>query len=247
MKVVSYNVNSLRAIIKKESFLEFINSHNADILSFQETKINDTINIPGLEKYKYCYHAFAKKKGYSGVSVFSKYEAKQLTYNDPEGRVLVLDYDKFIFINIYVMNSGVQGLKRLDSRINWDIKFYNYLKSLTNKNIIICGDFNTVSDPVLDYWNLKKPLPRQAGLLPEERKGINKLYDLGFIDTFRYLHPQTKKYSYYNYRSTGDKGWRIDYIMISSSLKNKLISADIKDNILGSDHRPVVASIKLIH
>jgi exodeoxyribonuclease-3 len=249
MKICCWNVNGIRAITKKEPFLEFITSHNADIVLFQETKINVEFEIEGLERYKHKYYSHATtKKGYSGVAVFSKIEPINVVEDidkSGEGRTLQLEFDKFYLINVYVMNSGA-SLAKINRRVEWDKKFRAHIKHLmAKKPVIIAGDFNTIIDPKLDYHAGEKKLPKLAGLTPEERKGIHTLIDDGFVDAFRYLHPELVKFSYYNYRTRGRLGWRIDFTLVSESIKNKIISSDIRDDVLGSDHRPIVLNIDL--
>ncbi len=246
MKLCCWNINGIRAINKKDGFVEFLQSYNPDIILFQETKINDSFKVSGLERYTYQFDSFATKKGYSGVTILSKYEPISVDYNidgSNEGRTIVIEFKTFYIINVYVMNSG-SDIKRLSNRLEWDSILRNKVKSLMSKKpVIIAGDFNSILDSKLDYHAGNKKLPRLAGLTSEEVKSLQKLVNLGFTDAYRSLHPDLIKYSYYNYRTKGRLGWLIDRFFVDNRISDKIISCDVKDQIMGSDHRPIVMNI----
>ncbi len=251
MKMVSWNVNGLRACITK-GFLDFFNNIDADIFSIQETKLQEgqiTLDINGY----YQYWNYAEKKGYSGVAVFSKKEPLKVTYgldieeHNNEGRLITLEFENFYYVTAYVPNSQ-EELKRLDYRMKWedDIKIYlNKLKE--NKSVIYCGDLNVAHQEI----DLKNPKTnrKNPGFSDEERKKFQNLLDSGFIDTFRYKYPEKEgAYSWWSYRFKArekNAGWRIDYYIISNDIKQNLIDATIHNDILGSDHCPVSININL--
>lgn len=257
MKIISYNVNGLRSIIKKESFIDFIKSSNADIIILQETKINGDIEIPHTEKYPFQYFSHSLvKKGHAGVCMLSKYEPCKVTFEmksdfDNEGRLLIAEFYKFTLINVYVPNSGQATLKTFPNRMKWDINFKKYIKSKLeiDEPLIIMGDFNTILSE-LDYWKSTKEnllkLPRFAGLTVEERDNLHSILDLGLTDTFRKLHPNTRKYTYVNYLAKDrSKGWRIDFALVNNKYLKKVINSDILTEVIGSDHFPIILNIKL--
>lgn len=251
MKLVSWNVNGYRAVLNK-GFKEFFDSIDADIFCLQETKMQEgqaDMNFEGYNVYLNC----AEKKGYSGTTIFSKKKPVSVNYgigikeHDLEGRVITLEFEKFYMVNVYTPNSK-RGLERLDYRMIWEDEFRNYLKKLEkNKPVIVCGDMNVAHEEI----DLKNPKTNHhnAGFTDEERQKMTCLLNSGFIDTFRYLYPdKTDAYSWWSYMGHAREknvGWRIDYFLVSDSLKNKIEEAEILDQVLGSDHCPVTLKIKL--
>lgn len=251
MKLVSWNVNGYRAVLNK-GFKEFFDSIDADIFCLQETKMQEgqaDMNFEGYNVYLNC----AEKKGYSGTAIFSKKKPVSVNYgigikeHDLEGRVITLEFEKFYMVNVYTPNSKRQ-LERLDYRMIWEDEFRNYLKKLEkNKPVIVCGDMNVAHEEI----DLKNPKTNHhnAGFTDEERQKMTCLLNSGFIDTFRYLYPdKTDVYSWWSYMGHAREknvGWRIDYFLVSDSLKNKIEEAEILDQVLGSDHCPVTLKIKL--
>ncbi|PKM90909.1 MAG: exodeoxyribonuclease III [Firmicutes bacterium HGW-Firmicutes-12] len=245
MKLVSWNVNGLRASLNK-GFLEFFKDIDADIFCIQETKMQKgqaDINLPDYEEY----WNSAVKKGYSGTAVFSKMKANVVTLDlgiaehDSEGRIITLEYDDFYLVNIYVPNSQ-RGLARLEYRIRWQDDFCAHLQSLDKKKpVIVCGDMN-VAHREIDLKNPKSNVG-SAGFSPEEREKMTELLGAGFVDTFRYLHPdKTEAYTWWSYMfkaRANNVGWRIDYFLVSERIKDQVRCAPIYDDILGSDHCPV--------
>ena len=250
-KLISWNVNGLRACVKK-GFLAFFNDVNADIFCVQETKLQEgqiDLDLPGY----YDYWNYAEKKGYSGTAVFTKEEpisvkkGMGIGEHDTEGRVLTLEFNEFYLVNVYTPNSK-QGLERLDYRMVWEDVFRNYLKDLENsKPVILCGDLN-VAHKEIDLKN-PKTNRKNAGFTDEEREKMTELLGSGFIDTFRYFYPDTEGiYSWWSYRfnaRANNAGWRIDYFLASECLKSKLDDAKIHTTIEGSDHCPVELTINI--
>ena len=250
MKLISWNVNGIRACVQK-GFLDFFNEVDADIFCIQEIKLQEgQINLE-LEGY-HQYWNYAEKKGYSGTAIFTKKEPISVYYglgieeHDREGRVITLEFEDFYMITVYTPNSQ-NGLARLDYRMKWEEDFKNYLKNLEKtKPVIVCGDLNVAHKEI----DLKNPTTnrKNAGFTDEEREKFTELLNAGFIDTFRYFYPDTKGiYSWWSYRFNARKnnaGWRIDYFITSESLKDRLESAKIHTEILGSDHCPVELIIK---
>lgn len=250
-KLISWNVNGLRACVKK-GFLDYFNKTNADIFCIQETKLQEgQINLE-LNGY-YDYWNYAKKKGYSGTAVFTK--EKPINVNmglgieehDNEGRVITLEYDKFFLVNVYTPNSQ-QKLARIDYRMSWEDAFRNYLKNLEkNKPVILCGDLNVAHMEI----DLKNPSSnrKNAGFSDQERSKMSELLNSGFTDTFRYFYPDfAGAYSWWSYRfnaRANNAGWRIDYFIVSNSLNDNLNDAKIHTSIEGSDHCPVELDINL--
>lgn len=252
MKLISWNVNGLRACLKKD-FLASFQALDADIFCLQETKLQhhagqaDGLDVPG-------YHQFwnsAEKKGYSGVAVFSKAEPLSVTYglgieeHDHEGRVITAEFPAFYLVCCYTPNSQ-DGLKRLDYRMTWEDAFLAHLQALdAKKPVVLCGDLNVAHQEI----DIKNPGPnrRNPGFTDEEREKMTKLLSSGFVDTFRYLYPdKTGAYSWWSYRFNARKnnaGWRIDYFIVSERLKDKIRNADIWSEVLGSDHCPVVLDL----
>jgi len=245
MKLISWNVNGLRACLNK-GFMDFFNETQADIFCVQETKLSaDQIEL-SLEGYTQ-YFNYAEKKGYSGTAVFTKIEPVQVTFglgipeHDQEGRVITLEFDHFFLVNVYTPNSQ-QKLARLDYRLTWENDFRSYVKRLDKqKSVIICGDLNVAHQEI----DLKNPKANRmnAGFSDEERANFSELLESGFIDTFRFFYPDQKDaYSWWSYRFNAREknvGWRIDYFCVSEILRDKLVSAQIHTPVLGSDHCPV--------
>lgn len=251
MKLVSWNVNGLRACITK-GFLESFGELNADIFCLQETKLSEgqiELELPGY----YQYWNYAEKKGYSGTAIFTKKEPLQVSYgigseeHDKEGRVITAEYENFYFVTVYTPNSQNE-LARLPYRMKWEEDFLNYLKKLEEKKpVIYAGDLN-VAHKEIDLKN-PKTNRKNAGFTDEEREKFTKVIESGFIDTFRYFYPEQEGiYSWWSYRFKArekNAGWRIDYFLVSESLKEKLKDAKIHTNILGSDHCPVELEIEI--
>lgn len=250
-KLISWNVNGLRACVKK-GFVEYFKEVDADIFCIQESKLQEGQIDLDLDGYK-AYWNYAEKKGYSGTAVFTKEEPINVKLglgiqeHDNEGRVITLEYKDFYLVNVYTPNSK-QALERLDYRMLWEDVFRNYLKELEkNKPVIVCGDLNVAHEEI----DLKNPKTnrKNAGFTDEERNKIGVLLEEGFIDTYRYFYPDKEEaYSWWSYRFNArekNAGWRIDYFLISKNLKEKLIDADIHMNVTGSDHCPVELKIEL--
>ena len=250
MKLVSWNVNGLRAVMGK-NFMEFFNEVDADIFCLQETKLQEgqiEMDLPGYHQY----WNYAEKKGYSGTAVFSKKEALSVKYgigideHDHEGRVITLEFEDFYFVTVYTPNSQ-DGLKRLDYRMKWEDDFLAYLKGLEeHKPVIYAGDLN-VAHKEIDLKN-PKTNRKNAGFTDEERGKMDKVIESGFIDTFRHFYPdQEQIYSWWSYRFKArekNAGWRIDYFMASAALKDRLEDAKIHTSVMGSDHCPVELTLK---
>jgi len=249
MKIISWNVNGIRAVAKKDFFSDF-EKMDADVLCLQETKAQDEQvkeTLASLFGY-YVYSNSAEKKGYSGTAIISKTEPLSVSKDigieehDKEGRVLCLEYEKFFVVTVYVPNSK-NDLSRLDDRQNFDKAFYNYLKNLEKKKpVIVCGDFN-VAHKAIDLARPKPNYNKSAGFMQKEIDGMDRYTNGGFVDTFRQFNAEvSEKYSWWSYRAGARQknvGWRIDYFLISESLKNDLKSANILNEIMGSDHCPV--------
>ena len=247
MKFISWNVNGLRAQIKK-GFEDFLKTEDADFYCIQETKMQRHQLEKEFDGY---YHFFnsAQKAGYSGTLILTKHQPLNIyldfskyniDYHNDEGRVITLEYKKFFLVNVYVPNSGNE-LKRLDYRMNFDKDFNIYLNNLRKeKNVIICGDLNVAHQPI----DLKNPKTntKNAGFTLEERTGFSDLLYSGFVDTFRHLYPTTVKYSWWSARfnaRANNVGWRIDYFVVNKEAITKVEDSFILDNIYGSDHCPV--------
>lgn len=251
MKMVSWNVNGLRACVTK-GFVNIFNKLDADIFCLQETKLQEgQIDLP-LEGY-YQYWNYAEKKGYSGTAIFTKKEPLAVTNgigideHNTEGRVITLEFEDFFFVTCYTPNSQNE-LKRLDYRMKWEDDFREYLLRLNKKKpVILCGDLNVAHNEI----DLKNPKTnrKNAGFSDEEREKMTTLLNSGFTDSFRYLYPDKEGiYSWWSYRFNARKnnaGWRIDYFITSDSIKNKIIDSKIHTDIMGSDHCPVELDIDL--
>lgn len=235
----------------KKDFLSWVDSVKPDILCLQETKLSDkdfSIELPGYHQYYSC----AQKKGYSGTAIFSRIEPVSVTEgigvaeHDMEGRTLIAEFEGFYLISVYVPNSQDE-LRRLDYRQVWDKDFEDFVSGLKeNKPVIFCGDLNVAHEEI-DIRN-PKTNTRNAGFTIEERNDFSRLLSRGFIDTFRYLHPDEVKYSWWSYRFKAREkniGWRIDYFVVSDDLKDRLKSAEIHNEVFGSDHCPVSIEIDL--
>ena len=249
MKLISWNVNGLRAVMNK-NFMEFFNEADADVFCLQETKLQEgqiEMDLPGYHQY----WNYADKKGYSGTAVFTKKEPLSVTYgigideHDHEGRVITLEFDDFYFITVYVPNSQ-DGLKRLDYRMRWEDDFLSYIKKLEEtKPVIYCGDLNVAHEEI----DLKNPKTnrKNAGFTDEERSKMTAVLESGFTDTFRYFYPEQVTYSWWSYRFKArekNAGWRIDYFICSDSLRARLKDAKIHTEVMGSDHCPVELDIE---
>ena len=255
MKLISWNVNGLRAVINK-GFKDFYNTINANIICLQETKMQQdqiSIDINEMFKDRYVYWNSAEKKGYSGTVVISKIKPINVTYgigkeeHDKEGRIITLEFDKFYLVNCYTPNSK-RGLERLDYRMEWEDEIRNYLLSLNKiKPVIYCGDLNVAHNEI----DLKNPSSNHhnAGFSDEERSKMTELLSSGFIDTFRYKYPdKTGAYSWWSYMfhaRENNAGWRIDYFIVSESIKDKIEDSKILSDVMGSDHCPVELDIDL--
>lgn len=250
MKLVSWNVNGIRACLGK-GFTDIMKEIDADIFCIQETKMQEGQAEVPAEGYDQ-YWCFAEKKGYSGTAVFSKKEPLSAAYglgidqHDHEGRVITLEYEEFYLVNVYVPNSQNE-LKRLSYRMEWEDDFRAYVQKLDEKKpVIICGDMN-VAHKEIDLKNPKTNV-KNAGFTPEEREKMTALQDAGFIDSFRYFYPEeTGIYSWWSYRFNARKnnaGWRIDYFLVSKKLEERMQDAQILTQIMGSDHCPVVLELE---
>lgn len=251
MKCISWNVNGIRACVKK-GFLDFFKEADADIFCIQETKMQEgqlDLELDGYEQY----WNYAVKKGYSGTAVFTKERPLAVTYgmaieeHDQEGRVITLEYEDFYFVTVYTTNSQSE-LARLDYRMTWEDDFLAYLKGLEEKKpVVFCGDLN-VAHKEIDLKN-PKTNRKNAGFTDEERGKFTDLLAAGFTDTFRYLYPDVEGiYSWWSYRFSArakNAGWRIDYFCVSDCLKDKVEDAKILTDVMGSDHCPIELDIAL--
>lgn len=244
MKLVSWNVNGLRACVGK-GFEDSFKALDADVFCLQETKMQEgqlDLQFPGYESY----WNYADKKGYSGTAIYTRVKPLSVTMDmgidqhDHEGRVIAAEYEKFYLVCVYVPNSQDE-LKRLDYRMQWEDDFRAYVTALAEKkSVVICGDLNVAHEEI----DLKNPSSnrRNAGFTDEERGKFNELLSAGFIDSWRMLNPDTVKYSWWSYRFQArqrNAGWRIDYFLVSDSLRDSVTGAEIHNEILGSDHCPV--------
>ena len=245
MKLISWNVNGLRACVQK-GFLDFFREADADIFCIQETKLQEGQISLELEGYDQ-YWNYAVKKGYSGTAVFTKRKPLHVAYglgieqHDREGRVITLEYPGFYLVTVYTPNSQNE-LARLDYRMRWETDFLSYLKGLEQKKpVVFCGDLNVAHQEI----DLKNPKTnrKNAGFTDEERQKFTELLQEGFVDTFRYFYPELEGiYSWWSYRFRArekNAGWRIDYFCASEILKDKLVDAKIHTEVFGSDHCPV--------
>lgn len=250
MKLISWNVNGLRACVQK-GFLEYFKEMDADIFCIQESKLQEgqiDLELPGYNQY----WNYAEKKGYSGVAIFCKAAPISVAYginkeeHDKEGRVITLEFEDFYMVTVYTPNSQ-QELARLDYRMRWEDEFRSYLSELDrSKPVIVCGDLNVAHKEI----DLKNPGSnrKNAGFTDEERNKFTELLASGFIDTYRYFYPDREGiYSWWSYRfnaRSNNAGWRIDYFCVSERLAERLVSADIHTKVEGSDHCPVELVMK---
>ena len=250
MKLISWNVNGLRACVKK-GFLDYFEEVNADIFCVQETKLQEgqiDLDLNGYEQY----WNYAEKKGYSGTAIFTKKKPLDVKYglgieeHDKEGRLITLEFDDFFLLNVYTPNSQ-RGLARLDYRMRWEDDFRNYMNSLNNeKSVILCGDLN-VAHKEIDLKN-PKTNRKNAGFSDEERGKMTELLNSGYVDTFRHFYPEIEgAYSWWSYMRQSrerNSGWRIDYFIASNCMSDNLKSAEIHSDVMGSDHCPVALKLK---
>ena len=255
MKLISWNVNGLRAIVNK-GFKEFFKEIDADIFCIQETKMQEAQLDENILEIFEGYNAYwnsAEKKGYSGTAIFTKQKPLNVTYgigkeeHDKEGRVITLEFEKFYMVNIYTPNSK-RELERLDYRQLWEDEIRAYLLKLKeNKSVVMCGDLN-VAHTEIDLKN-PKTNRKNAGFTDEERAKMTELLNAGFVDTYRYKYPEVEgKYSWWSYMFHArekNAGWRIDYFIVSENLKDKIEDAKILDDIYGSDHCPVELDLSI--
>jgi exodeoxyribonuclease III len=251
MKLISWNVNGIRAAMQK-GFLDYFKEVDADIFCIQESKLQEgQINLD-LDGYNQ-YWNYAEKKGYSGTAIFTKMEPLKVSYglnieeHDKEGRVITLEFEDFYMVTVYTPNSK-EKLARLDYRMTWENDFRSYVKELDKaKPVILCGDLNVAHNEI----DLKNPKTNRlnAGFSDEERSKFSELLGAGFTDTYRYFYPDKEgAYSWWSYRFNArekNAGWRIDYFCVSERLNDKLISADIHSTVLGSDHCPVELIVEI--
>jgi exodeoxyribonuclease III len=254
MKIVSWNVNGIRATVGQEFYPNF-DELNADIFCIQETKAQDDQVIEALADmtgYSIVCTS-AEKKGYSGVAIISKETPLKTTYgigvkeHDTEGRVVTNEYADFYLVNVYVPNSG-EGMKRLEYRSEWDQAFAKFLKKLkAKKSVIVCGDFNVAHCPI-DLARPKENYNKTSGYTQTEIDGLSLLMKQGFVDSFRTLHPEKVQYSFWSVRfgaRAKNLGWRIDYFLVDEKIKNKISNAEIHDQLMGSDHCPISVTLDL--
>ncbi len=248
MKFISWNVNGLRACLKK-GFEESVRSTGADFICIQETKMQDGQAEPGLPEYTHQIFCSAVRKGYSGTAILTPHEPLSVKKNfgahQDEGRSITLEYNDFYLMNVYVPNAQPE-LKRLDYRMTWEDDLRAYIKELdSNKPVVLCGDMNVAHEEI----DLKNPKSNRGnpGFSDEERGKMTELLGSGFTDTFRYLHPdEAGRYSWWSYRFHArdtNAGWRIDYFIVSDRLRDRIIAADILSDIYGSDHCPVLLDL----
>lgn len=254
MRLVSWNVNGIRAVMKK-NFSSSLDELAADVLCLQETKaqcdqvVNALADIEGF----HIYSSSAIKKGYSGTAILTREEPLSVSYglgideHDQEGRVITAEFDHFYLVTVYTPNSGSE-LKRLSYRQQWDQAFLEFLNNLEiSKPVLLCGDLN-VAHKDIDLARPKQNYNKSAGYMQEEIDGIDKLTGAGFVDTFRHLNPETIKYTWWSFRAGARQrnvGWRIDYFLSSPTLLDKIVDAEIHNEILGSDHCPVSVNLAL--
>lgn len=249
MKLISWNVNGLRAVAAK-GFSDIFANFDADCFCIQETKLQEgqiDLEFPGYTSY----WDYAEKKGYAGTAIYTRVEPLSwrcgigVEEHDHEGRAVTLEFEKFFLVCTYVPNSQ-DGLKRLDYRMRWEDDFRVYLKFLEeSKPVVVCGDLNVAHEEI----DLKNPDTNHfnAGFSDEERGKMSELLAAGFVDTWRYQHPEEKKYSWWSYRMAARErnvGWRIDYFLVSEALRGDIVSTEIHNEIFGSDHCPVELVLK---
>ena len=262
LKIIHWNINGIRPLLRKRELDDLIKEEDPDIICFNETKIdNELIEKLNLENifnktYKSIWYCAEEKKGYSGTAILTKYEPISVNYginidkHDREGRVITIEYDKFYFITCYTPNAG-EGLKRLDYRIEeWDKDFFEYINTLKEKkDIILAGDLNVAKEDIDIYE--PKGHERTAGFTKKEKESFNSFLEMGYIDTFRDLHPEEQKFSFFSKRGNlkeQNKGWRLDYFIINEDSKNiKVEESDMldKNKYDSSDHIPIFLTFKL--
>ncbi|MEA1023143.1 exodeoxyribonuclease III [Bacillus subtilis] len=252
MKLISWNVNGLRAVMRKMDFLSYLKEEDADIICLQETKIQDGQVDLQPEGY-HVYWNYAVKKGYSGTAVFSKQEPLQVIYgigveeHDQEGRVITLEFENVFVMTVYTPNSR-RGLERIDYRMQWEEDLLSYILELDQKKpVILCGDLNVAHQEI----DLKNPKANRnnAGFSDQERGAFTRFLEAGFVDSFRHVYPDLEgAYSWWSYRAGArdrNIGWRIDYFVVSESLKEQIEDASISADVMGSDHCPVELIINI--
>ncbi|AUZ41254.1 exodeoxyribonuclease III [Bacillus sp. MBGLi79] len=252
MKLISWNVNGLRAVMRKMDFLSYLKEEDADIICLQETKIQDGQVDLQPEGY-HVYWNYAVKKGYSGTAVFSKQEPLHVMYgigieeHDQEGRVITLEFENVFVMTVYTPNSR-RGLERIDYRMQWEEALLSYILELDEKKpVILCGDLNVAHKEI----DLKNPKANRnnAGFSDQERGAFTCLLEAGFVDSFRHVYPDLEgAYSWWSYRAGArdrNIGWRIDYFVVSESLKEQIEDAGISKDVMGSDHCPVELIINI--
>lgn len=253
MRFVCWNVNGIRAVMKKD-FATSLNVFNVDVLCVQETRAQDDQVIEalaGIDGY-YIFSNSAVKKGYAGTAVLTRSKPLKVRYDlgieehDQEGRVMTLEFARFFLVNVYTPNSGSE-LKRLGYRQRWDADFLGYLKTLEKeKPLVVCGDFN-VAHKEIDLARPEANYNKSAGYMQAEIDGMDNIIAADFIDTFRYLKPDDIKYSWWSFRAGARKrnvGWRIDYFLVSPAMANSIQHADILNEVMGSDHCPILLELK---
>ncbi|SHH09575.1 exodeoxyribonuclease-3 [Anaerosphaera aminiphila DSM 21120] len=250
MKLISWNVNGLRAVVKK-GFVDIFNELDADVFALQEIKLSEGQLDLELEGYE-MYYNYAQRKGYSGTAIFTRKKPLNVSYgigmeeHEDEGRVITAEFEDFYFITCYTPNSK-RKLERLEYRMVWEDEFRNYLNTLNEKKpVILCGDLN-VAHGEIDLAN-PKTNHKSAGFTDEERNKFTELLNAGYIDTFRYFYPdKEQEYSWWSHFAKSRErniGWRIDYFVVSERLKDRLVDAKIHQSIMGSDHCPVELLLK---
>lgn len=253
IKLISFNVNGVRAIMKKD-FQADIKKLNPDILCLQETKAQDDQVQEALAPFEE-YHITsnsAVKKGYSGTAILSKKKPLNTIYgigveeHDQEGRVITTEFEDFFVVCVYVPNSG-NGLKRLDYRTTWDKDFLSFIQGLAaKKKVVVCGDLNVAHEEI-DIARPKANYNKQAGFTQKEIDGMDAFINTGLVDSFRHYNPETVKYSWWSYRGGArarNVGWRLDYFLVSESMINQVKTAEILNDVMGSDHCPIVLEIE---
>ena len=253
MRIISWNVNGIRAAVKK-GFTESLEAMQPDMLCLQETKAQDdqvAEALAGIQGYR-LYANSAVKKGYAGTAVLSKKEPLSvrldmgIEQHDQEGRIIALEFDQYFLVTVYTPNSGSE-LKRLEYRRHWDAAFLDYLEDLQKaKPVVVCGDFNVAHKPI----DLARPKPnynKSAGYMQAEIDGMDNIVAANFVDTYRFKNPDKVKYSWWSYRAAARKrniGWRIDYLLVSPGLAGFIRNSDILNDIMGSDHCPILLDME---
>lgn len=249
--ILSWNVNGIRSIVRKNALKPVIDQLDPDVICLQEIKVHEEVSVH-LDKYPYKYWNFGERRGYAGVAVFSKIQPSSIKLgighrSDSEGRVIALTFDDFILVNVYVMNSGSE-LERLTNRKSFDDALRKYIEDLSLP-VVVMGDFNVAplsknqTDRGHDYFGNSRS--HSAGLTNQERTSFTKLLKTGLVDTFRALYPDVSKWTYWNFRAKSRKnGWRIDFALVSEDLYDRVRDSTIHDDLYGSDHCPIVLHLK---